>query len=126
MRIQRLFALSMLSVTVLTVTLGTEVLIPQIHTFADRTEAIKTVEAFGAVLAVDQQVAGLRAPYVGPLIQAGAATPVQIEAIAKFGQSTDAAFASARALVGNLEDGAASLEGLDKAAAKLADVRAAA
>ena len=69
MRIGRLFAVSMLSVTVLTVVLGAGVLVPQYLTFASKTEAIKAVEAYGTVLAVGQQVAGYRAPYVGPLFQ---------------------------------------------------------
>ena len=51
MRIGRLFAISMLSVTALAVILGAEVLVPQYHTVASKTEAIKAVEAFGAVLA---------------------------------------------------------------------------
>ena len=61
MRIGRLFAVSMLSVTVLAVILGAGVLVPQYRTFASKSEAIKTVEAYGAVLAVGQQVAGYRA-----------------------------------------------------------------
>jgi len=67
MRIGRLFAVSMLSVTALAVILGAEVLIPQARTVADKSEAIKSVEAFGAVLAIGQQVAGNRAPYISPL-----------------------------------------------------------
>ena len=51
MRIGRLFAVSMLSVTVLAVVLGAGVLVPQYRTFASKSEAIKTVEAYGAVLA---------------------------------------------------------------------------
>ena len=58
MRIGRLFAVSMLSVTVLAVVLGAGVLVPQYRTFASKTEAIKAVEAYGTVLAVGQQVAG--------------------------------------------------------------------
>ena len=57
MRIGRLFAVSMLSVTVLTVVLGAGVLVPQYLTFASKTEAIKAVEAYGTVLAVGQRVA---------------------------------------------------------------------
>ena len=79
MRIGRLFAVSMLSVTVLAVVLGAGVLVPQYRTFASKTEAIKAVEAYGTVLAVGQQVAGYRAPYVGPLFQEGAATQAQLE-----------------------------------------------
>ena len=125
MRIGRLFAVSMLSVTVLTVVLGAGVLVPQYLTFASKTEAIKAVEAYGTVLAVGQQVAGYRAPYVGPLFQESAATPTQMETAAKAGQAADAAFAKARTAVGALSDGAAIVQGLNQAAAKLAEVRAA-
>ena len=125
MRIGRLFALSMLSVTALAVVLGAGVLVPQYRTYASKSEAIKTVEAYGAVLAVGQQVAGYRAPYVGPLFQEAAATPAQLEAAAKAVQAADAAFAKARTVVGALSDGAAIVQGLDQAAAKLAAVRAA-
>ena len=95
MRIGRLFAVSMLSVTFLAVILGAGVLVPQYRTAAGRTEAIKAVEAFGSVLAIGQHVAGNRAPYIVPLFQEGAATPAQLDAIAKAKQSADAAFASA-------------------------------
>ncbi len=115
----------MLSVTALTVVLGAGVLVPQYRTFASKSEAIKTVQAYGAVLAVGQQVAGYRAPYVGPLFQEAAATPAQMEAAAKAVQAADAAFARARTVVGALDDGAAIVRGLDQAAAKLAEVRAA-
>jgi methyl-accepting chemotaxis protein len=125
MRIGRLFAVSMLSVTVLAVVLGAGVLVPQYRTFAGKSEAIKTVEAYGAVLAVGQQVAGYRAPYVGPLFQEAAATPAQMEIVAKAVQAADAALAKARTVVGALNDGAVIVQGLNQAAAKLADVRAA-
>jgi methyl-accepting chemotaxis protein len=125
MRIGRLFALSMLSVTILAVVLGAGVLVPQYRTFAGKSEAIKTVEAYGAVLAVGQHVAGYRAPYVGPLFQESAATPAQMEATAKAVKAADAAFAKARTAVGVLDDGAAIIQGLSQAAAKLAEVTAA-
>ena len=125
MRIGRLFAVSMLSVTVLAVILGAGVLVPQYRTFASKTEAIKAVEAYGTVLAVGQQVAGYRAPYVGPLFQEGAATQAQLDVAAKAVQAADAAFAKARTAVGALSDGAAIVQGLNQAAAKLAEVRAA-
>jgi methyl-accepting chemotaxis protein len=125
MRIGRLFAVSMLSVTALAVMLGGAVLVPQYRTAAGKTEAIKAVEAFGAVLAVGQQIAGHRAPYLSPLFQDGAAAPAQLDAIAKAVQLTDAAFANARTAVGALSDGAAIVEGLNRAAAKLSEVRAA-
>src|SRR4051794_9593347 len=125
MRIGRLFAVSMLSVTVLTVVLGAGVLIPQYLTFASKTEAIKAVEAYGTVLAVGQQGAGYPGPHVGPLFQGMAATPAQKETAAKAVQAADAAFAKARTAVGALSDGAAIVHGLNQAAAKLAEVRTA-
>jgi len=75
MRIRRLFSVSMLSVTALVVILGAEVLVPQYRTVASKTEAIKAVEAFGAVLVVGQSMAGQRGPFVLPLFQNSAATP---------------------------------------------------
>ena len=125
MRIGRLFAVSMLSVTVLAVMLGAGVLVPQYRTFASKTEAIRAVEAFSAVLAVGQQIAGQRAPYVGPLFQDGAATPAQLEVITKAVQMADAAFANARTAVLAVGDGATLVAGLNQAATKLSDVRAA-
>jgi methyl-accepting chemotaxis protein len=125
MRIGRLFAVSMLSVTALAAVLGAGVLVPQYRTFASKTEAIKAVEAFGAVLAIGQQVAGHRAPYLSPLFQEGAATPAQLEAIAKAVHQADAAFANAKVAVGALSDSAAIVEGLNQAASKLGDIRAA-
>jgi len=125
MRIGRLFAVSMLSVTALAVVLGTQVLIPQARTFAGKTQAISAVEAYGAVLAIGQNVAGLRAPYVGPLFQEGAATPAQLEAAAKAVKAVDGAVANARTVVSGLSDGAGLTESLNQAAAKLAEVRTA-
>src|SRR5882762_3470625 len=89
MRIGRLFAVSMLSVTALAVVLGAGVLVPQYRTFASKTEAIRAVEAYGAVLAIGQHVTGLRAPYIKPLFQEAAATPAQLDAIAKANQLSD-------------------------------------
>ncbi|MBR0750576.1 HAMP domain-containing protein [Bradyrhizobium jicamae] len=125
MRIGRLFAVSMLSVTALAVILGAEVLIPQARTVADKSEAIRSVEAFGAVLAIGQQVAGNRAPYISPLFQDAPATPAQLDAIAKSGRATEAAFANAQKAVSALSDNAAIVDGLKQAAAKLAEVRGA-
>src|SRR6202011_2829126 len=125
MRIGRLFAVSMLSVTALAVVLGAGVLVPQYRTFASKTEAIKAVEAYGAVLAVGQQIAGHRAPYLSPLFKDSAATPAQFEAIAKAIKLSDAAFANARTAVSALSDSAVIVEGLNQAASRLADVRAA-
>jgi methyl-accepting chemotaxis protein len=126
MRIGRLFAVSMLSVTALAVILGAGVLVPQYRTFASKTEAIKAVEAYGTVLAVGQQVAGYRIFYLTPLFQDGAATQAQLDATAKAVQAADAAFAKARIAVNALEDGTAIVAGLDQAATRLSDVRAAA
>ncbi|UZE48197.1 methyl-accepting chemotaxis protein [Rhodopseudomonas sp. P2A-2r] len=122
MQIGRLFSLSMLAVTGLAVLLGAEVLVPQYRTVASKSEAMRAVEAFGAVLVVGQNMAGLRAPYVGPLFQEAAATPVQLDAVAKVRAASDAAFASAREAIGALSDGAAVIDGLSKAAASLTDV----
>ena len=118
MRIGRLFAVSMLSVTVLAIILGAGVLVPQYRTFASKSEAIKAVEAYGTVLAVGQQVAGYRAPYVGPLFQEVAATQAQIDMAAKAVQTADAAFAKARTAVGALGDGAVIVQGLNQAASE--------
>src|SRR5689334_15904308 len=125
MRIGRLFAVSMLSVTVLAVILGAQVLVPQYRTFASKSEAIKAVAAYGSVLAVGQQVAGYRAPYISPLFQDGAATPAQLDAIAKATQAAEVAFANARTAVTSLSDSAAIVDGLAKAQARLNEVRAA-
>src|SRR3954462_10112434 len=97
MRIGRLFTVSILSVTILAVVLGAGALVPQYRTFASKSEAIKTVDAYGAVLAAGQQVAGFRAPYVGPLFQEAAATAAQFDLAAKAVQAADGAFAKARA-----------------------------
>ncbi|WP_295844632.1 HAMP domain-containing methyl-accepting chemotaxis protein [Tardiphaga sp.] len=126
MQIGRLFSVSMLSVTGLAVLLGAEVLVPQYRTVANKSEAIKAVEAYGAVLVVGQHIAGQRAPYVGPLFQDNAATPAQLEAINKAVKSSDEAFAGARSAVGSLSDGASVIEGLNQAAANLAETRVAA
>src|SRR6266576_2482431 len=125
MRIGRLFAVSMLSVVAVSFKIRVGVLVPEHHTHANKTEAVRAVEAFGAVLGVGQQVAGHRAPYLSPLFQDGAATPAQLEAIAKVVHQADAAFANARTAVGALSDSAAIVEGLNQAATKLSDVRAA-
>jgi len=115
----------MLSVTALAAVLGAGIVVPQYRTVASKSQAIKAVDAYGAVLAVGQQVAGHRAPYLSPLFQDGAATPAQLEAIAKAVHLADAAFANARTVVGALSDSAAIVEGLNQAATKLGDIRAA-
>jgi methyl-accepting chemotaxis protein len=126
MRIGRLFAVSMLSVTALAVILGAEVLIPQYRTVVSKGEAIKAVEAFRTVLVVSQLIAGQRAPYLSPLFQEGAATPAQLEAVTKAKQATDAAFGNARKAVAVLSDGAVLTEGLNQAATILSDISSAA
>jgi methyl-accepting chemotaxis protein len=125
MRIGRLFALSMLSVTALAVVLGAQILVPQYRTFAGKGEAITAVEAYGTLLAVSEKVAGYRAPYSNPMYQEAPATPAQRDNVAKAVQAADAAFARARAAIGGLNDSAAIAAGLDKAQAKLTDLRAA-
>ena len=125
MRISRLFGISMLSVTALAVLLGAGVLVPQYRTLSSKSEAIKNVDAYGAVLAVGQLVAGYRAPYVGPLYQEAAASSAQVAAAAKAAQAVDAALARARTVVVALNDGAAIVQSLDQASAKLAELRAA-
>jgi methyl-accepting chemotaxis protein len=126
MRIGRLFAVSMLSVTALAVVLGAEVLIPQYRTVVSKGEAIKAVEAFRTVLVVSQLIAGQRAPYLSPLFQEGAATPAQLEAVTKAKQATDAAFGNARKAVAVLSDGAVLTEALNQAATILSDISSAA
>jgi len=126
MRIGKLFALSMLTVTVFAVILGAEVLIPQTRIFTNRSDAIKTVEAFGATLMVSQQVAGLRAPYISPIFQEGAATQAQIDAAAKGAKAAEASFEGARRAIMVLDDGAAISENLDRAVRRLKDITAAA
>ena len=125
MRIGRLFAVSMFSVTALAVILGAGVLVPQYNTFASKTEAIKAVEAYGSVLAVSQQIAGHRSPYLSPLLQDGPATPAQLDAIANAVHQADAAFANARIVVGTLSDSAAIVDGLNQAASRLGDIHTA-
>ena len=126
MRIGKLFALSMLTVTVFAVILGAEVLIPQTRIFTNRSDAIKTVDAFGAMLTVSQHVAGLRAPYISPIFQEGAATPAQIEVTGKAAKAADAGFEAARRAIMVLDDSAAMIDALDRAARRLRDVYTAA
>ena len=126
MQIGRLFLISMLSVAGLAVLLGAEVLVPQYQTVRNKSEAIKAVEAFGAVLIVGQNFAGMRAPYVGPLSQESAATPAQQAAMQTAGKASDDALEKARGAVNALSDGAAVTDGLNKAASSLASTRAAA
>jgi methyl-accepting chemotaxis protein len=126
MRIGKLFALSMLTVTVFAVILGAEVLIPQTRIFTNRSDAIKTVDAFGATLMASQHVASLRAPYIGPIFQDGAATQAQLEAATKAANAAEAGFEAARRAVMALDDGAAIGENLDRAARRLKEITTAA
>src|SRR5215510_539596 len=102
MRIGRLFAVSMFSVSALALIIDAEVLVPQARTVASKSEAIKAVEAFSAVLTVGQHVAGFRAPYITPLFQDAVATPAQLEATKAAASLADNAFADARNVVGAL------------------------
>jgi methyl-accepting chemotaxis protein len=122
MRVGKLFALSMLTVTVFAVILGAEVLIPQTRIFTNRSDAIKTVDAFGAMLTVSQHVAGLRAPYISPIFQEGVATQPQSEAAGKAAKAADAGFEAARRALMALDDGAAMIEILDRTARRLKDI----
>jgi methyl-accepting chemotaxis protein len=122
MRIGKLFALSMLTVTVFAVVLGAEVLVPQARIFTNRSDAIKTVEAFGATLMVSQYVAGLRAPYISPIFQENPATQVQVEAAAKAAKAADAAFEVARRAIMVLDDAGPMIENLDRTARRLKDI----
>src|SRR3954454_7931806 len=125
MKIGRLFAISMLSVTALAVIPAAQVVVEQARAVSDKAEAIKTVEAFGAVLLFAQDVVGHRAPYITPLFQDAPATPAQLEAVSKIKQSSDAAFAKARAQVANVADNEAIGRSLEQAASKLSEVHTA-
>jgi methyl-accepting chemotaxis protein len=123
MKISRLFAVSMLTVTGLSVLPAAQVVVGQYRTMADKTEAIKAVEAFGAVLLYTQEVVAHRAPYITPLFQEAAATPAQIEATTKVKQAGDAALVKARAAIAELGGAQSIATSLDQAAAKLVEVR---
>jgi methyl-accepting chemotaxis protein len=92
----------------------------------NRSDAIKTVDAFGATLMVSQHVASLRAPYIGPIFQEGAATQAQLEAAAKAAKAAEAGFDAARRAVMVLDDGGAIAEHLDRAARRLKEITTAA
>ncbi|MBR0810066.1 HAMP domain-containing protein [Bradyrhizobium diazoefficiens] len=126
MRIGKLFALSMLTVTVFAVILGAEVLIPQARIFTNRSDAIKTVDAFGATLMASQHAASLRAPYIGPIFQEAAATQAQLEAAAKAAKAAEGGFEAAKRAIMVLDDGAAISENLDRAARRLKEITASA
>lgn len=126
MRIGKLFALSMLTVTVFAVILGTQVLVPQARIYTNRSEAIKAVDAFGAVLLVSQYVAGYRAPYISPIFQENPATPAQLEACAKASKASDTAFENARRAILALDAGGPMAADLERAAHRLNEIRTAA
>ncbi|GGI25745.1 MULTISPECIES: methyl-accepting chemotaxis protein [Bradyrhizobium] len=125
MRIGKLFALSMLTVTTFAVILGAEVLLPQTRIFVSRSESIKMVEAFGAVLMVSQHLAGLRTPYI-TIFQETPATPTQIEAMGKASSAADAAFDLARNSLLALDGGEPMIQSLDRTGRRFKDVHAAA
>ncbi|MBR0755245.1 HAMP domain-containing protein [Bradyrhizobium jicamae] len=124
MRIGRLFTLSMLSVMALAITLAAEVLIPQARTVYDRSQAIKAVDAFSAVLVFSQRVSGLGPPYIIPLFQEAPPTAAQLEAIARAGRETDVALSSAQMAVDGLSENATIVEGMRQAAAEIVALRA--
>lgn len=126
MRVGKLFALSMLTVTVFAVILAAEVLVPQTRIYADRSEAIKAVDAFGAILVVSQHVAGYRAPYISPIFQENPATPAQLEACAKTSQASDTAFEHAKRAILALDAAGPLSADLDRAARRLNEIRTAA
>ena len=97
-------------------------LVPQARIFTNRSDAIKTVDAFGATLMVSQHVAGLRAPYISPIFQENSATQVQIEAAAKAAKAVDGAFEGARRAIMVLDDSGAMIETLDRTARRLKDI----
>ncbi|CAL75402.1 putative methyl-accepting chemotaxis protein [Bradyrhizobium sp. ORS 278] len=125
MKIGRLFAVSMLSVTVLAVVPAAQNVTAQYRTYVDRTEAIKLVEAYGAVLSFGQQVVGHRAPYISPLFQEQPASDTQLAAIAKIRQVSDASFEKAKIAAADLSNGKSIADGLVQAGAKLNDIRGA-
>ncbi|MBR0965826.1 HAMP domain-containing protein [Bradyrhizobium diazoefficiens] len=125
MKIGRLFAISMLSVTALAVIPAAQVVVEQFRAVNDKAEAIRTVEAFGTVLLFAQDVVGHRAPYISPLFQAPPATPAQLESVRKIKQASEATFTKARAQVATVADSGAIAASLERAASKLADIHTA-
>src|SRR3569833_727160 len=125
MKVGQLFAASMLSVTALAVVPAAEIVVAQYRTLVDKAEAIKAVEAFGAVLLFSQEVVAHRAPYITPLFQEAPASQAQLDAPAKTRQSSDAALAKARTAAAKLSAAQAVTASLVQAAAKLAEIRGA-
>ncbi|MEY9282110.1 methyl-accepting chemotaxis protein [Bradyrhizobium yuanmingense] len=78
------------------------------------------------MLTVSQHVAGLRAPYITPVFQEGAATQAQTEAAAKAAKAADAGFEAARRALMMVDDSATLIETLDRAARRLKDLYTAA
>ncbi|MGJ4999505.1 methyl-accepting chemotaxis protein [Bradyrhizobium sp. HKCCYLS3077] len=125
MKIGRLFAVSMLSVTALALVPAAQNVFGQYRTYVDRNEAIRSVEAFGAVLSYGQHVVGHRAPYITPLFQEAPATEPQLAAIAKIRQLGDTSFEKAKAALGELAESRSITDSFAQAGSKLNDIRAA-
>ena len=123
MKIGRLFAVSMLSVTALAILPAGQMVVEQYRTLVDKAEAIKSVDAFGAMLSFAQNVVGHRAPYITPLFQEAPATESQLATTVKIKQASDAALAKTQIAVADLNDNKAIADGLAQAGAKLADIR---
>ncbi|MGY4304214.1 methyl-accepting chemotaxis protein [Bradyrhizobium sp. USDA 4369] len=122
MKIGRMFAISMLSVTALAILPAAQVVIEQVRAVRDKAEAIKTVEAFGAVLLFAQDVVGHRVPYMTPVFQEGPATPAQLDAVRKIRQAADGSFAKARAQLANVSDSDGLTRSLEQASSKLSEI----
>ena len=123
MRVGQLFTVSMLSVAGLACVLGGEIVVSEYRAYASKTEAIRSVDAFGAVLLTGQAIAWFRTPYATTLFQESVANPAQLEAIARSGQQADAAFAKARNAIEAISDSQPIIDGLAKGMARLNDVR---
>jgi methyl-accepting chemotaxis protein len=123
MKIGRLFAISMLSVTALTLVPTGQLVVGQVRTLIDRGEAIKSVDAFGALLKFSQQVVGHRAPYITPLFQETPATPPQQAGIARIKQASETALGNAKTVIAELSGGDAMSAELARAGGKLAELR---
>ncbi|MFK4723957.1 methyl-accepting chemotaxis protein [Bradyrhizobium niftali] len=122
MKIGQLFAVSMASVSVLAVLPAAQIVVGQYRSMVDKSDAIRAVEAFGAVLLFSQNVIGHRLPYLA-LFQDGPATDAQLDATTKTKRSSDAALAKARQALAELDDDRGTADALNQAASKLADIR---
>ena len=123
MRVGQLFTVSMLSVAGLACVLGGEIVVSEYRAYASKTAALRSVDAFGAVLLPGPALAGFRPPYATTLFQESVANPAQLEAIARSGQQADAAFAKARNAIEAISDSQPIIDGLAKGMARLNDVR---